>query len=424
MEQRKKKGHIDHKYIDVDFGKLDSPYFLNKQIWNRFCRGILKIDIHFNSDVVSYPNICIPIAGIIDYYRKLGVEFTITDINDRDGYVTKTHFWNPYIVEQTSKSELCYPFDKVWKFSTPEGVQSIMDSFIQKIRSSAVVESGILQAITWCINETLDNVLQHANSDCGYIMGQLHKDSHRVVISIFDNGRGILQSFKDSNFTPLPASVTDAITTALQENVTRDRNIGQGNGMWGLAQMVKNNGGTLRVSTGGEGLAFEKDTQDPLKLARCVNMGKDHASTLVDFQLDYNTPISVNDILGNNMTDLWLEDRETPAGIIRYSVIKDCEGTGTRLAAERFRNTIINGFKENKSKIEIDFDGINFVSSSFADELLGKLIAEFGIVDFLMIFVLTNISNQLKMTINRSIEQRFAQKYYDHSISFSDDSGV
>ena len=115
-------------------------------------------------------------------------------------------------------------------------------------------------------------------------------------------GRGVfLVSMEDSNFTPLPASVTDAITTALQENVTRDRNIGQGNGMWGLAQMVKNNGGTLRVSTGGEGLAFEKDSQDPLKLTRCVNMGKDHASTLVDFQLDYNTPISVNDILGNNI---------------------------------------------------------------------------------------------------------------------------
>ena len=97
-------------------------------------------------------------------------------------------------------------------------------------------------------------------------MGQHLKDSHRIAISIFDYGRGILKSFKDSNYHNMPRTAKDAITLALQEKVTRDPNVGQGNGMWGLSELVLNNGGLLRIISSEAGIQFNSgDVSDILK---------------------------------------------------------------------------------------------------------------------------------------------------------------
>ena len=55
---------------------------------------------------------------------------------------------------------------------------------------------------------------------------------------------------------------------------------------------------------------------------------------------------------------------------------KNCVGTGTRIAAQKFKNQIFNAWNEEKKEVVLDFTGINVVSSSFADELIGKIVAE------------------------------------------------
>lgn len=91
-------------------------------------------------------------------------------------------------------------------------------------------------------------------------------------------------------------------------------------------------------------------------------------------------------------------------------------GTGTRIAAQKLKNIIFNSLKEGNKKVILDFDGVNVVSSSFADELIGKIIAENGFVYFMRYFELRNISPFNISVINRSVEQRVAQKYYDNTL--------
>lgn len=402
--------------ICIDINDLSSPKKLNNGIWNRLLSKNSDIKIEIDSTLITYPNICLPIAGVLDYYGK-NAKLTISDKHD-NGYITHTCYQNPYIAEQTSPDVLGYPLDKVWKFSTPEGVNILTDAIIDKVRKSDVVEDGILQGMTWCLYETMDNVLQHADIQCGFVMGQLQKESHRLVVAVFDYGRGILDSFKGSQYSP--GSHKDAISLALQERVTRDQSIGQGNGMWGLSQLVIDNGGMLRVSSGGQGIQIATGNTTDISSTICLNMGPGHRTTLVDFQLDYHSPIDVKKILGSPV-DLWLENHELDSGEITFNVIDECAGTGTRQSAERFRNIVINSLKESHSKIIIDFTGVNFISSSFADELIGKIISKFGIVSFMENFKLTNISKQNRAIINRSVEQRLAQKYYDENIPDSGD---
>lgn len=98
---------------------------------------------------------------------------------------------------------------------------------------------------------------------------------------------------------------------------------------------------------------------------------------------------------GNKLCDYWLEDRELDGGEICFEVKRDSSGTGTRIAAEKFKNIILNAIEENNQKIILNFD-----------ELIGKIVAERGVVYFLNHFQLINLSQVNIGVINRSVEQR------------------
>ena len=101
--------------------------------------------------------------------------------------------------------------------------------------------------------------------------------------------------------------------------------------------------------------------------------------TIIDFQLDCTKEISISKALGGHEpVNIRLEDMETGNESIRYKMFEMSSGTGTRKSGERIRNDISNIIKETGKVIEIDFEGISVISSSFADELIGKLVLEYG----------------------------------------------
>ena len=63
------------------------------------------------------------------------------------------------------------------------------------------------------------------------------------------------------------------------------------------------------------------------------------------------------------------------------------------------------------SFVIFDFEGVNLLSSSFADELIGKIILEKGFY-YTTAFRIKNLSPSNSAILNRSVEQRMAQKYY------------
>lgn len=117
--------------------------------------------------------------------------------------------------------------------------------------------------------------------------------------------------------------------------------------------------------------------------------------------------------------DLWLENLEsdTDENIVNIKISEMSGGTGTRKSAEKVRNMVMNIVNNDKKRINLDFEGINTISSSFADELIGKIIKEKGFVFFTQAFRLTNLTPFLIAIINRSVEQRMAQIYYDKEMT-------
>jgi len=397
-----------------------APKYVNDNILAGKRKRYVEFTIDLQETSRTYPNICVPIAATIDYYKNSGIDFKFIHDQERNSYLQHTMFYEPCVVEDLiGVSEINYPLDKVWRFGTAEGVNALVNAFIKTVRESDELGPGVLNSIEWCINETMDNVLQHSAAPYGFIMGQLQKVKKQLSICIFDWGIGIFNSLKPSKHNPLKP--IDAITLALQERVTRDDKIGQGNGMWGLSEIIKENHGFVEICSSGASYTYNNNRVETTE-SGTLNFGLKQGSTLVDFQLSYQTPTNISKALCGHMpTDLWLEERQTEKEEYSVSISELAHGTGTRQSAVKLRNLILNIFREKRQKIIIDFTGINVVSSSFADELLGKIISEYGFMFFVNTFQIIGVSDVATSVINRSIEQRMAQKYYDPDMKESPD---
>ena len=402
------------KEIELDLSKLYEPNYLNSRLYKLARAGWHDFVLRAPEEGSAYPNTCAPVAGVIDYYRSKGYEVTCDWVDRPDSYIGHTRLENPFIVESKEGARrLARPFDVVWRFADSSDIKKLVDATRDHVLESCEVEEGVLTGIEWCLYEIMDNVLQHSDASCGFYMGQFTNSNKKLSLCVFDNGRGIYNSLKSSK-KHSPRTALDAITLALQERVTRDESIGQGNGMWGFSEIVRLNGGSYSVSSNGAKVFFDKEESHPNERGGFYYGLDNLGTTLVDFQLDCSHRVDVAQALKQDPTRLWLEDMEDPAGEeYVLSIASESAGTGTRQAAERVRHKASNIIREGDKLLVLDFENVNLVSSSYADELIGKLVAEIGFSVFNSYCQLRNLSILNQQVVDRSVQQRMAQEYYN-----------
>ena len=79
--------------------------------------------------------------------------------------------------------------------------------------------------------------------------------------------------------------------------------------------------------------------------------------------------------------------------------------TGSRQGGKRIRGMIENLLRERRPVI-IDFDGVGVISSSFADEVFGRLFVEMGPRAFMTRIQMRNVDPTVEGLIDRAIMQR------------------
>jgi len=130
----------------------------------------------------------------------------------------------------------------------------------------------------------------------------------------------------------------------------------------------------------------------------------------VDFQLDTSTPIDLSKALGGHQpVNLILESHETEQGDHLVEVLDHAKGTGTRMAAQSLRNYVANLISQGASQVTLDFHGIGVISSSFADELVGKLIIKYGFYNYQNLIRLKGMSEIVQTILHRSVAQRMIE---------------
>lgn len=403
-------------FVDRDHNKITVRSLQNLECAKQFLytlrncvdrAGYQDVEVDFEGIQGVYPNAAVPIAGMIDFFRS-NRDISIEGYSKNEYLQT---ILTPYELPR-DKDVLPRALGKIWKFQKAEDVYQIQTAIINELRRNDVFAAGVLEGIEWSINEIMDNVLNHSQASCGFVMGQIHKTSHHVVFTIYDSGIGIYNSLKGS--VHAPKNNMDALTLCLQAGVTRDKKVGQGNGMHGLFSLIKEGNGSLVIVSGPDAYSYIEGEQN--FETRMQYPSSSNWSTTVDFQLDYSKDISIKKVLTFNgkvfdFTNLYAENLENVAGELVFKISELAEGTGTREAALRLKNEIINLMNASGKIAVLDFEGIHVVTSSFIDELVAKLLVELGLFQFNRYIKLANMSNTLQQTLQKSVIQRIIEEY-------------
>lgn len=402
---------LERKNSRIYVNSLSHPRHVSQFLFHvRKCidLGYQDVVLDFRNSKVFYPNAVVPIAGIIEHYLGEGIEFLFENI---PSILANMGIQKTYNLSQNSDIASYSILNRVWKFDNYDEVFEFVSYYLEELQQTDQFEEGVLNGLEWSLNEVMDNVIQHSNSGYGYVMGQVHKNSKHVAFCVFDSGQGIFNSLKKS-VEYRPRHPVDAITLCIKEGVTRDTNIGQGNGLFGLHQILKNNEGQLSITSNGASFMMKKTDVKTFKNLPVISWVT--GCTSVDFQLDYNNKVSLEDALSfggkkYSFVNFRVEELENNTGEIEYIIKERSQGYGTRKAGSRVRNDILNIYNESKKPINLDFKGVSLISSSFADEVIGKLVLEFGFFGFNNVIRLKNMNNVVQSILQRSVSQRMAE---------------
>ena len=129
--------------------------------------------------------------------------------------------------------------------------------------------------------------------------------------------------------------------------------------------------------------------------------------TLVAAQIDFSVPHLLEEALQFG------EKSHTPVDFVElhyenhnreevlFFMKDETSSFGSRVAGAPVRNKLANLVRMCPGqRIAIDFSGVPLVSSSFADEVLGKLFAELGPLTFMQRFDLRNIDSTVKQLVD------------------------
>lgn len=370
---------------------------------NKFNHRLIILD--FKEVKTIYPHPTTAIAGIIDFFStSKGIEFEYVNL---PRYLKYSNFKNPLLASKETIIKNTKCLDHIWKFKDSAGIYLLVEGILSNLRRAIECEPGIFDAVSWGLNEVMDNVIQHSEAETGFVSAAVHKKTRCINICVFDYGIGIYKSLKKSK-EHNPRSAADAISLAVKEGITRDKSVGQGNGMWGLYNIVNLNSGKMIIISGKGGLSLINSRAD--SYSEMIYLNRRHQATTVSFHLDLKNDISIKDALGGyELVDLFLEELEDENDRVVFKLVDSELGVGTRESGALLRTEIKNIVKKSRKPIIIDFEGIGMISSSFADEFLGKLIVELGFFQYQQVFTLVNMNETVQSITQRSISLRMSQ---------------
>ena len=351
------------------------------------------------------PNRVVPILAMSDEFRDAGgkVVFSAKSEQAREalaGFIDG---------DMRPKEGISDTLGRVWRFDNDDELNMIVNATELELSKTARLAKGVKLCFIWCLNEVMDNVLNHSGVDgnvSGYVMVQYLTENKLLKVCVFDLGIGLKESFTGSRYSP--KSDAEAIELAIRQNVTSGN--GQGNGLWGLRCLVgQSPKGKLHIRSG-SGEYLYNPLENIESSRECLPLIGHKASTLVDFQIVCDGELSFEKVFPDalGLVDIWAENRESESGAVCVKVLEIVSGCGTRDSGKKVRTVVENLIEADGRKVVIDFDGAETCSSAFVDELVGKLLERYGFAGFVQKVSITNMHGIVALLLNHSVRQRLS----------------
>lgn len=401
---------VRHKLpINIDF--LTYREIVGK-IWNSAFSGISSVTIDFGccTSVFSGPMlaICCAIIALRESPQyKTEFKLILPEKNELQQLFKNTNW--AHLIQPSVYSKSQYRDKRnipALRFQNPQDqklvVGKVIDSFMQSMEGFSVND---LSSIDWAISEIIDNVLIHSLSPVGgiiQVMNSRHKNT--IEFNICDPGVGIQETLKGTSKSI--KTEEDALLHCVRKGVTRDPSIGKGYGLYGSSRIAINTGGYFAIHSGYSYLLYPKNyvtNRRDIDHPRVYHHRHTYPGTLVMASIDISSHDSLFSALSIGGDEYvlpnTLEHRyESPEKIKEYDdvvilVRTHVDSFGSRLAARPLNIMIQNLLRMlSRQSVILDFDGIDMISHSFADEAIGKLYASISLRNRLRLLKWKNIN--------------------------------
>lgn len=362
----------------------------------------------------AYPNGMLAIISSIDLLRSRGVKLKILLPNDAHvRRLFRSTNWAFFLDPEVEKSDYHHNRHLVTRqFRDFRRIPDILNDFMDVVLMSIKMPKDIISGLEWSINEICDNVINHSESEVGgFVQVITYPTKNLIAFTVADAGRGILTTLKEG----IPTLRTDsqAIGEAIKAGVTRNKEVGQGNGLAGTLKISTMTGGSLDITSG----ASRFYSTSNVNKSTDEDSMRSHKGTIVSGQIYTTKNFSIGEALNFggkayaplNIIDQKYEMEDNECLIIKMK--EETTGAGTRSAGKQMRVKIINLIDSKPGyPIFIDWDGVPVIASSFADEFIGKLFIELGAMAFSATIRNKNMEQLIQQLLDKAISQRVAQE--------------
>ena len=371
--------------------------------------GYQDIVLDMTRCIAAYPGPMVGLCSQAASLRESGVDFELLIPADaRLARLFTGANWAQHIDPDNYKSSgyRGYTHVPVAQYRSDEQQTRIVNRMIDALLCSiGGIERSDLAAIEWSLNEVTDNVLVHAQTAVGgFAQLNNYKFKRQVEFGVADAGVGIPNTLRQQ--FPILEDI-ELLEQAVKEGVTRDPSVGQGNGLFGTFQVARTSEGHLHILSGFATLSFENGQ---LRITREKIL---YAGTLVIAGMDCSNPTALGDALRfgdskyvpTDYIELKYLDRASEDIVFRMQ--EETLSCGSRVAGTPVRTKLATLISMNGGRrVIVDMSEIAIVSSSFADEVFGKLFKELGPLKFMQAIDIQGVSGTVRSLIDRAIVQR------------------
>jgi hypothetical protein len=376
--------------------------------------GHTKIVADFGGCTAAFPDGMLPIVCAIDDLRSREIDVEL--IMPRDTRVRNlfenanwAHFLDP--AHHRASSQEMDKHLPALRYDNASGQTGILNALINLLMRQMEVDRSVLSGLEWSANEITDNVLNHAEAPRGgFVQATTFAGTENVDFIVADAGQGILSSLREG--LQNLRSDRQAIGEAIKQGVTSGR--GQGNGLAGTLRIALRSGGLFRLSSG-RGQLYVHALPDGGAEERFFKRPP-LRGTVVQTRIGTSQGFDLKEALtfdGEVRYAEWdfIDAQHVERDHLVLLLSDETTGFGSRASGQAMRTKCKNLLRaEPHRQLVLDWGGVPLVSSSFADEFLGKLFAELGPLAFGQRIQMRAVEPLVRDLLDRAIRERIRQE--------------
>jgi anti-sigma regulatory factor (Ser/Thr protein kinase) len=373
-------------------------------------QGYLDIKLDFSRTTLAWPDSMVPVLTASDWLKRNDGTVTIAlPLDDAMRKLFLNTSWAHYLQpDWYTASAVMVDHFNARRFQTATEQQRVVNDVMRLVVAKAMPPKDVLTGFEWSLNEITDNVLTHASSPDGGIV-QVTSLENGLILCVGDAGRGILSTLKEGH--PELRNDEQALGEAVKAGVTRDPKIGQGNGLAGTLRVATLSGGAFRIASYRGRLSVRGAAATHSLRPHRANFPGTLVKALIRTQNGFDVEKAL-EFSGGKTTHLNIldfHDEEGQAMVLRLA--SETDGFGSRYSGKYVREKCLHLLATEPTRLLIlDWAGVPLISSSFADEALGKLFVEIGPLEFGARIRHQSMERLNVGLVNKAILQRASQQ--------------